>query len=820
MKTTKINVANARNKFVFPLAGLLILIFMLVGCSFPSGTESLESNLINQTSTTQTQINFRLSLYEPLNENEKVVLEIIDEVTGIPYNIRRVDMNQVDDLAVTTRLSVPVHSVIKYRYAKIGEEIISEKTLGGEPVRYRLVYADANHTINDVLQTWQDDLAEAAQTGVVEGIILDRSTNLPIPDILVSAGGQLTFSDANGAFSIEGLSSGVHNLVFYALDGHYRTFQQGAVISEGLVTPAEVKMMAMPPVTVTLNVTVPDDALGAPVRIAGNLAQLGNTFTSLAGDMSLMPKRMPTLSAQADGTLKIDLQLYAESDLRFKFTLGDGYWNAESGEFRVRQLIVPDKDTTLDLDITSWRSSAIEPITFEVTIPQENVPDDEKFIQFKTYDWTEPIPLWPLGNGSYLYILYTPLSETEPLEFRFCRNGDCQHGKSLNASDSPMQVQPSTTPQNISTTITGWENWHSHSQENPVVETFIPDKTGAYSTMIELSPTMDPSWRVYAPIGISDIIEMGTGTVLLTPQWFDTAGKPTLKPVIGETPFHYELLGMLNTAQSMGLQVGLFPQPGSHAEQEMLWTAKPQNEAEWQAWFDSYETFLLNYAKIAEQSGSTTLIVGGKSVLPAFIGGFYPDGTETDVPESSEDLWVSLLQELRAAYSGRLIWASNAHEDMDPLPGFINEFDGIYISINSPLTTVEEASIDDIKAGFTQVIDSLIYEVYRSTLKPITVALAYPSLDGAVMGCRMVDAPCSSDGVLIAEETTGTSTDLQEQALIYNAVLPVIASREWITGVAVRGYDPTLNALDSSSSIAGKPAADVIQYWFTGLTTE
>jgi len=823
MKMKKIDTPNPRFKFFLPFASVLTLFLLLAGCSFPSATESIDSELINDTTAATVQINFRLSLPQPLKPNEKVVLEILDEVTGIPYNTRRVDMNQVDDVVVTTSLSVPSHSVLKYRYVKIGEEITSETTLSGDPIRYRMVYADANHSLTDILQSWQDAPMGSVQTGTLEGKILDRNTNLPVPDILVSAGGQLTFSDSNGSFFIEGLSSGVHNLVFYAMDGHYRTYQQGAVISEGLVTPAEVKMTAMPPVTVTFNVTAPDDALGAPVRIAGNLSQLGNTFNSLAGDMSLNPKRMPILSSQPDGTLKIDLQLYAESDLRFKFTLGDGYWNAErdsSGGFRVRQLIVPDEDITLDLTIQSWRSPGIEPITFEVTIPPGTAPADEKFVQFNTFGWTEPVPLWPLGNGDFLYILYAPLTDSEPVEYRFCRNGDCQRTRSTIASNSPLQVLPSSQPQTISTTITGWENWQPLSQEDSVVETFIPDKAGDFSTLIELSPTMTPSWRVYAPIGITEIAEMGAKSVLFSPQWFSTSGSPKLRPIIGKTPFQYELIDMLTTAQSMGLKVGLFPQPGTTDGQAILWPESDLTEADWQAWFNSYQSFILNYAKIAEQSGAAELIIGGKPVLPAFNGGINPDGSDADVPDLSEDSWLALIEDLRETYSGRLVWGTNAHETMDPLPEFIDRFDGIYISISSPLTVVEQPSLEDIKAGFTNVIDSLVYEVYRSTLKPVTVALAYPSVDGAVQGCLIVEDGCSRDGLYQPGEITGSPTDLAEQAMIYNAVLPVIASREWITGISVRGYEPTLISFDNSSSIAGKPAADVIQYWFSGLTIE
>jgi hypothetical protein len=47
--------------------------------------------------------------------------------------------------------------------------------------------------------------------------------------------------------------------------------------------------------------------------------------------------------------------------------------------------------------------------------------------------------------------------------------------------------------------------------------------------------------------------------------------------------------------------------------------------------------------------------------------------------------------------------------------------------------------------------------------------------------------------------------------------MPIIASREWITAVSIRGYEPIVTVQNGSSSIASKPAFDVIQYWFTNL---
>lgn len=58
---------------------------------------------------------------------------------------------------------------------------------------------------------------------------------------------------------------------------------------------------------------------------------------------------------------------------------------------------------------------------------------------------------------------------------------------------------------------------------------------------------------------------------------------------------------------------------------------------------------------------------------------------------------------------------------------------------------------------------------------------------------------------------------LKEQSDLYNAALPEINRREWISGVSTRRYILVGNNQDQSSSIRGKPAADVIWYWYSTM---
>jgi hypothetical protein len=59
--------------------------------------------------------------------------------------------------------------------------------------------------------------------------------------------------------------------------------------------------------------------------------------------------------------------------------------------------------------------------------------------------------------------------------------------------------------------------------------------------------------------------------------------------------------------------------------------------------------------------------------------------------------------------------------------------------------------------------------------------------------------------------------DLQQQADIYDAVFNAVNARSWVGGLVSRGYFAPAALQDKSASIHGKPAADLLWYWFPRL---
>jgi len=176
--------------------------------------------------------------------------------------------------------------------------------------------------VEDVVSRWTDTIYESP-SGRIIGNASDAASGSPIPNLLVAAGGAQTLTAADGSFVLEGLPPGIHNLVGYALDGSHQTFQQGARVASESTTPAELKLNPAEFVKVTFVLRAPEETPPVvPLRLAGNLYSLGNTFANLTGGMNSLAANMPVMEQLPDGRYTLTLSLPAGADVRYKYTLG------------------------------------------------------------------------------------------------------------------------------------------------------------------------------------------------------------------------------------------------------------------------------------------------------------------------------------------------------------------------------------------------------------------------------------------------------------------------------------------------------------------
>jgi hypothetical protein len=793
----------------------LLLAVLATSCGLASNvpvTPPPQGSIPTSTPAPMAEVDFVATVPAPIAEGTNLLLAVLDEVTGLPVNPVYYTMQAQDPTHYSVKVPIPLNGVVKYRYVLQGTTFAQENTAFNQPVRYRMVVVPGPGQVSDVISAWPGQ-PFSGSTGRVAGKVVEPKSGSALSDILVTAGGAQTLSDSQGNFAIEGLPPGVHNLVAYALDGAYLPFQQGAAVAAGLTTPAAVTLKPAKMVKMTFVVTVPaDTVIGAPLRLAGNVTQLGNTFGDLDGGLSTIASQMPVMNPLADGRYTVTLDLPAGADLRYKYTQGDGLWNSEhsaDGRFRIRQLIVPDQNSVVQDQVEIWAAGTNAPILFQVTVPPNTPAADTVSIQFNPYAWTPSIPMWPIGNNQWVFKLFGPLNLVNNFAYRYCRNDQCS---SADDSATAGQTNPgrpitaSQTAQTINDTIANWQ-WEPTASSLGAQPVVNPRPEG-FVTGVELQPAFHPSWAPYYPAAFQTLQSLRSTWAVIDPTWTVASNNPLVfAPRPGVNSLGSDISQQIASARAMNLNVALFPQPRFDNQPDDWRYAAP---ADWNSWFDRYRAFALYNADIASKSGAQALVLGGEWIPPALYDG------STD----SEARFRALVAELRQHFSGQLWWGQPYPGSMQAYPPFLDLVDGIYLLWTAPLTQNPSASVDEMAAEAGRLLDADILPFAISIQKPVIVAAGYPSAAGAVTGCIAAPGGGCVDWNALSRpnpDTPMVAIDLNGQVNAYQALLTAVNDRPWLSGFISRGFYPPAALADKSMSANGKPAMDLLKYWFSEM---
>ncbi len=435
----------------------LFVFFLLAGIFFSSAGCTTSSKGYTADAV-YAEVVFEATLPQAVAENTTVQLEILDEISCLNFNPTRYEMSLKGETTYYVRIPLPIDSVVKYRYILGTSPITPEKDLDGKDIRYRMVSISEPVVIQDIVAAWEPSTESAK--GILSGYIVDTTNNIPLPSVLVTIAGKQTYTSTDGSFIIENVPVGEHVMLAYHPSGAYQVFQQKAVIANGAQTPAIFGMQPAQFVNVSFHVDTPDNTIkGAPLRLLGNLLQLGNTFSELNASCSVLASQAPIMSYQEDGSYLLTLSLPVGLDIRYKYSLGDGFWNAErkkDGSLRVRQLVVPSHDIIVYDTITSWLVNDEEPFTIRVKVPATTPSNESISLQLNPYVWMDPLPMWALGNNEWLLTIYSPLDVLANATYRYCRNEQCDTSEGTIASSGTTTATITSLSGTISDEILQW----------------------------------------------------------------------------------------------------------------------------------------------------------------------------------------------------------------------------------------------------------------------------------------------------------------------------------------------------------------------------
>lgn len=287
------------------------------------------------------------------------------------------------------------------------------------------------------------------------------------------------------------------------------------------------------------------------------------------------------------------------------------------------------------------------------------------------------------------------------------------------------------------------------------------------------------------------IAALGANGIVLPIFWrSDDVTSTRIEPFsygVPQSSYDQATLEIARRAHRLGLAFELLPivQLDRLADGEWRGTLRP---TDWRAWWDSYRTFLLHHAQIAEAAGAEIFSVGSE------LG-----STEHDRAE-----WSRLIRDVRLRFSGKVIYSANW--DHYEAVTFWDLLDGIGLSAYYELAARADAPQAELDAAWRAHRDRIL-EWARPIGKPIYLTeVGYPARKGAA--------------VHPWDYTQDEPIDVLAQTRCFRAFASAWKEVPELGGVTIWIWDHgKAGPEDPSYSIAGKPAADVVREFFTARAT-
>ncbi len=239
------------------------------------------------------------------------------------------------------------------------------------------------------------------------------------------------------------------------------------------------------------------------------------------------------------------------------------------------------------------------------------------------------------------------------------------------------------------------------------------------------------------------------------------------------TPSMGALRSALTVAANLGLEIALKP----HVDlEDGSWRGhiEPQDP---ETWFASYRSFIVPLAALAESINAAQFVVGTELA-----------GTLRDRAQ-----WIETIRQVRAAYSGPLVYAAS-WDEAQRVP-FWEELDLVGVDAYFPVAVRRNPNRLDILAGWQPWLVRLD-QLHRQTDRPVLLTeIGYRSIDGA--GRHPYDL-----------RDRGTP-DLDEQADLYWGALEATTARPGLAGMYWWNWSIKQPAgpEDTGYTPRGKPAA-------------
>ncbi len=180
------------------------------------------------------------------------------------------------------------------------------------------------------------------------------------------------------------------------------------------------------------------------------------------------------------------------------------------------------------------------------------------------------------------------------------------------------------------------------------------------------------------------------------------------------------------------------------------------SKEEWDQWFESYETWIMHYAVLAQKSGIEALCIGTEFYIAT---------------KKHPDRWRGIIANIRKVYSGDLTYAANWYKELETVT-FWDDLDYIGVQAYFPISKEYQPSKKSLIRS---------WETYKKTLKKISLKYEKKIIFTEIGYKNTADAaiepwtwPQRLDSTTIISNTT--------QKICYEALFESLWHEPWLEG--------------------------------------
>ncbi|MGB5273244.1 MAG: glycoside hydrolase TIM-barrel-like domain-containing protein [Flavobacteriaceae bacterium] len=213
-----------------------------------------------------------------------------------------------------------------------------------------------------------------------------------------------------------------------------------------------------------------------------------------------------------------------------------------------------------------------------------------------------------------------------------------------------------------------------------------------------------------------------------------------------------------------------------------------KSEEEWKALEASYDKFILNYAKLAQETNTDIFCIGTE--LEQFV-------------KNRPDYWKALIKKVRKEYKGKLTYAANWDEFQRTT--FWDDLDYIGIDAYFPLSDEKSPSVEQLRTGWQRWKPSIAALAKEKNKPVLFTEFGYRSMDYTAKKPWLVDRDIDN-------------VNLEAQVNATKAIMEEFWTEEWFAGGYVWKWfiehQKAGGANDNQFTPQNKPAEAVIGQYY------